>query len=272
MKYILTKKYIVLFMAIMTMVGLFNGHYQATTIEIKGISGSCYGTLLSREPGSGPWNTREDKTPSYAPDHVKKAFKEYKDPDGYYYFNYFEDVERGLLRWDSFPPEDFKLLLYFEETDTFMSTEVAHRYSLTSPFEVRITEEGLILNKNYDYPAFLLRFFLRVLISAGIAILISLFYCKRYFLRTKCFIISNVAFHVMLNLFISFFSYYRGFTVVEYVGILWAPYMIFLFVQFFLYRRISDDIQNAFMIAITTDLVVYGTGIILIDVFPKLFM
>ena len=153
-----------------------------------------------------------------------------------------------------------------------MSTEVAHRYSLTSPFEVRITEEGLILNKNYDYPAFLLRFFLRVLISAGIAILISLFYCKRYFLRTKCFIVSNVAFHVMLNILISFFSYYHGFTVVEYVGILWAPYMIFLFVQFFLYRRISDDIQNAFMIAITTDLVVYGTGIILIDVFPKLFM
>ena len=272
MKYIFAKKFIILSMTIVALVGLFNGHYQATTIEIKGINGSCYGTLLSREPGSGPWNTREDKTPSYAPDHVKKAFKEYKDPDGYYYFNYFEDVERGLLRWDSFPPEDFKLLLYFEETDTFMSTEIAHRYSLTSPFEVRITAEGLILKKSYDYPTFLFRFFLRVLISAGISVLISLLYCKRYCMNIKCFIISNVAFHIMLNLFISFYSYYRGFTIVEYVGMLWAPYLIFLLVQFFLYRRISDDIQNAFMVAIATDLTVYGTGIILIDVFPQLFM
>ena len=40
MKYIFAKKFIILSMTIVALVGLFNGHYQATTIEIKGISGS----------------------------------------------------------------------------------------------------------------------------------------------------------------------------------------------------------------------------------------
>ena len=272
MKNILTKTLIIMLIAIVPSLGLFNGYFQETTVEIEGISGTCYGTLLSREPGSGPWNTKYDNAPTYAPDSIKEAFKEYDDPDGYYYFNYFEDVTRGLLRWDSYPPEDFKVLLYIEDTQTFMSTEALHRYSLTSPFKVQITESGLVVKKNYDYLTFLLRFLCRVLISAGLAILISLFYCRRKFIRAKRFIVSNIIFHVLVNIYISVFSFYHGFTTVEYISTLWLPYLIFIFVQCYLYNKVTDDIQKSFLIATTADLVVYAVGFILVDNIPQLFM
>ena len=272
MKNFLAKTLIIMLITAIPSLGLFNGHYQETIIDIEGISGTCYGTLLSKEPGSGSWNTKDDKTPNYAPDSVKEAFKEYKDPDGYHYFNYFEDVSHGVLRWDSFPPEDFKVLLYLADTDTFMSTEIAHRYSLTSPFKVQITEGGLILKKNYNYLTFILRFLCRVLISAGLAVLISLFFCRRKFLRAKRFVISNVVFHVLVNIYISVFSFYHGFTTVEYISTLWLPYLVFLFVQCYLYNKVTDDMEKTFLIATTADLVVYGIGFLLVDNIPTLFM
>ncbi|MBO4235726.1 MAG: hypothetical protein J5928_04720 [Firmicutes bacterium] len=272
MKNILAKTLVIMLIAIIPSLGLFNGHYQETIVEIEGITGTCYGTLLSKSPGSGGWNTKDDHTPTYAPDSVKEAFKEYTDPDGYYYYNYFQDVSAGLLQWTSYPPENFKVLLYFEDTDTFMSTESAKRYSLASPYKVQITNDGLILKKNYDYITFILKLLLRILISAGLASLVSLFYCKRHTYKPKRFIITNIIFHVLVNIYISVFSFYHGFTIVEYISTLWAPYLIFVVAQCYFYNKTTDDIQSSFVIATAADITVYGLGVLLVDNIPSLFM
>ena len=79
-------------------------------------------------------------------------FRDYEDQDHYFFLNYIEDVSGGLLYWPYYPPEEFKVLLYFPETDTYLTTETSiKRYALTSKFK-GVFEDGTIrLTRNYDY-------------------------------------------------------------------------------------------------------------------------
>ena len=67
-----------------------------------------------------------------------RKFVDYKDPDGYYFLaDLFEqchgDDEAG---WRYFPPEQFKLLLYFPESDTFLCSPVTARYAFDSVYRL----------------------------------------------------------------------------------------------------------------------------------------
>lgn len=67
-----------------------------------------------------------------------QKFVDYKDPDGYYFLeDLFEqchgDDEAG---WRYFPPEQFKLLLYFPESDTFLCSPVTERYAFDSVYRL----------------------------------------------------------------------------------------------------------------------------------------
>lgn len=67
-----------------------------------------------------------------------QKFVDYKDPDGYYFLeDLFEqchgDNEAG---WRYFPPERFKLLLYFPESDTFLCSPVTARYAFDSVYRL----------------------------------------------------------------------------------------------------------------------------------------
>lgn len=67
-----------------------------------------------------------------------QKFVDYKDPDGYYFLeDLFEqchgDDEAG---WRYFPPEQFKLLLYFPESDTFLCSTVTARYAFDSVYRL----------------------------------------------------------------------------------------------------------------------------------------
>lgn len=67
-----------------------------------------------------------------------QKFVDYKDPDGYYFLeDLFEqchgDDEAG---WRYFPPEQFKLLLYFPESDTFLCSPVTARYAFDSVYRL----------------------------------------------------------------------------------------------------------------------------------------
>ena len=63
-----------------------------------------------------------------------QKFVDYKDADGYYFLeDLFQqchgDDEAG---WGYFPPQRFKLLLYFPESDTFLCSTVTERYAFDS--------------------------------------------------------------------------------------------------------------------------------------------
>lgn len=63
-----------------------------------------------------------------------QKFVDYKDTDGYYFLDdLFEqchgDDEAG---WGYYPPQCFKLLLYFPESDTFLCSTITQRYAFDS--------------------------------------------------------------------------------------------------------------------------------------------
>lgn len=98
----------------------------------------AYGPHRVHQPGGeipGYVLEQGEQDPAYP---AWQKFVDYKDPDGYYFLeDLFEqchgDDEAG---WRYFPPEQFKLLLYFPESDTFLCSTVTERYAFDSVYRL----------------------------------------------------------------------------------------------------------------------------------------
>lgn len=80
----------------------------------------CYGTLLSKEKSTGPASAWDGRTESaqkeYMDPGIWEIFVTYKDPDGYYFLQRSWKVsESKELAWTYYPPDDFKILLYYRK-------------------------------------------------------------------------------------------------------------------------------------------------------------
>ena len=110
-----------------------------------------YVTMLSRVDTYGPHRVHQpgSEIPGYVLEQGEQdpaypawqKFVDYKDPDGYYFLeDLFElchgDDEAG---WRYFPPEQFKLLLYFPESDTFLCSTVTERYAFDSVYRLDLS-------------------------------------------------------------------------------------------------------------------------------------
>lgn len=67
-----------------------------------------------------------------------QKFVDYKDADGYYFLDDLFEQCHGddEASWHYFPPERFKLLLYFPESDIFLCSTVTERYAFDSVYRL----------------------------------------------------------------------------------------------------------------------------------------
>uniref|UniRef100_UPI004029AE6C hypothetical protein n=1 Tax=Angelakisella sp. TaxID=1935177 RepID=UPI004029AE6C len=67
-----------------------------------------------------------------------RKFVDYRDPDGYYFLaDLFEQCHGDdEAAWRYYPPERFKLLLYFPESDTLLCSTVTERYAFDSVYRL----------------------------------------------------------------------------------------------------------------------------------------
>ncbi len=67
-----------------------------------------------------------------------QKFVDYKDADGYYFLDDLFDQCHGddEASWHYYPPERFKLLLYFPESDIFLCSTVTERYAFDSVYRL----------------------------------------------------------------------------------------------------------------------------------------
>lgn len=67
-----------------------------------------------------------------------QKFVDYKDADGYYFLDDLFEQCHGddEASWHYYPPERFKLLLYFPESDTFLCSTVTERYAFDSVYRL----------------------------------------------------------------------------------------------------------------------------------------
>lgn len=172
----------------------------------------CYGTLLSKTQSTGPasaWDGDEEHINTWGDDEpeIWRAFVDYKDSDGFYFLQWFWRCdETKELTWGYYPPQTFKILLYYPETGEFLVSDVCERYAFDSYFTVDVktaltsAEPVLPTKHNYDYTrevaGLMVRLILTVLIELGVAWLFG--FRKKELLRLIVGV--NVVTQVALNL------------------------------------------------------------------------
>ena len=249
---------------------LNNGYFQSTKIDIEGIEGTCYGTLLSRRAVSGKLSAR-DPFNQPVPEKVKEFFLNFKDEDSYFFLNYLQDVSGGLLDWRNYPPEEFKVLLYFPDSDTYYVTEKETRYSLTSPFLLKLEDESLRISRNYDYLALILRIIFRTAVPLLMAVLISIFIGRPVAGQWKNILLINLIPLLILNIIIAIYSFKVGFSRAEYLGIIWLYFVPLVPLIGYYYSRKAKSVGSPYFCAFLGCVLAYAVGFVLIDSFPALF-
>lgn len=110
----------------------------------------CYGTLLSEEDSTGAYyvwdgNDYTMPDPSYTDMDIWKAFVDYKDEDGYYFLQEtFPCSTDKKIEWTYCPPDRFKILLYYPETETFISSGIYERFAFHSYFNVSMHNTKIV--------------------------------------------------------------------------------------------------------------------------------
>lgn len=260
-----------LLLVTITFLSSVSGYYQSTRIDFEGINELCYATLLSSKTVSGSWSS-EYGIDLYAPEEIKEFFKSYKDDGRFFYLNYFQDVSGGYLLWPYYPPEEFKILLYFPESkQVIVSDESYQRYALTSPFKAVVSNGKIQVTRNYDYPRFFLIMLVRILAGVASAMLVSYLFWKPIKSERKYYWITNIIFHCFINILISMYSFYNGFGLGEYIGGLWLLYILFFVIQGAIYKAKVKTVSATYLCACFSNIVAYFVGFFLIDVFPQLF-
>ena len=118
------------------------GPKPSVRIQFKNMDDElCYGTLLSKEESTGParaWDGKEENINlDFVDRDIWEAFVNYEDSDGYYFLQWAWIVsDTKELAWTYYPPNEFKILLYYPETNTFVSSDVCKRYAFDTYYTV----------------------------------------------------------------------------------------------------------------------------------------
>lgn len=211
----------------------------------------CYGTLLSKTPSTGParaWDGTEDGKYFFngADETVWRAFTEFKDEDGFYFLQWFWRAdENKALNWRYYPPQTFKILLYYPDRATksgaadnsaggatrdsettaasgaFCVSDVLERYAFHSYYFVDMrnvqsetigTIAKISATQGYDYSAEILGFFVRFIVTLGVETLLALAFglrTKRAFLTVLAANgVTQIALNLLLNVRLHFNNLY----------------------------------------------------------------
>ncbi len=201
------------------------GPKPSVRITVKGLCEPAYATLLSEQKSTGPhsaWDGSEETAmhdknedfPYDTPYDIWEAFTGYEDADGYYFLQMTERrVEaNGECAWVYYPPERFKLLLYFPESDSFAVSGIYERYAFHSYFTVTVGEAdaSLSLVKSYDYMAETVGLLARIGITLFVELLLALLFFRKEKKLLLPIAVFNVATQILLNLLLARISYKNG--------------------------------------------------------------
>lgn len=264
----------------------------------------CYGTLLSNDDSTGPyskWNGTIGEDGQYNSDtnysnsdldyQTWKAFVEYEDEDGYYFLQKGWKVsETKKIDWGYYPPNPFKILLYYPESQTFVVSGIYERYAFDSYYTVDMdginigsveynedlsTDERIDAYKSYNYAHEIISFIARVIITILIEVLIALLFGLKKKKQILLIAGVNTATQILLNVLLNFTAYNSG-------NLLFALYIAFEVIIFVLeavlyctaLKKLSEQPKkNLFYVvyALVANAASFGTGILLMEIIPQIF-
>lgn len=208
-----------------------SGPKPSVRIQFKNMGDDlCYGTLLSKEACTGParvWDGTSRNEQLYDLDRdIWKAFVDYKDPDGYYFLQRGWTVsETGEIAWTYYPPGNFKILLYYPETKTFVSSGIYERYAFDTYYTVDMegvrigsveynedlsTNERINAYRSYNYRKELLSLAVRILLTIAIEMAVALLFGFLQKKQLKILALVNITTQLLLNLLLNIIHYNAG--------------------------------------------------------------
>lgn len=203
------------------------GPKPSVIVNFEGLQGKTYyTTLLSETSSTGPYSAvgRFEGDRRYSEDEedyeIWNKFVDYQDEDGYYFLQYFSDcTETQEFKWTYYPPQKFKILLYFPEFDSFATSDIYERYAFASYYTVDAgnmeltpltVHEGITAEKSYNFTREIISLFLRIIATIAIEILVALLFGYRAKKLLRFILITNIATQTILNIMLNTVNYYYG--------------------------------------------------------------
>ncbi len=270
------------------------GPKPSVRIRFEGLSDEvCYATLLSLRDSSGParyWNGKE------APDYyvsdngadeeldtlakyksVWKKMVEYSDPDNYYFLQRIWKLgEVKELAWTYYPPDSFKILLYYPESDTFIGSGIYERYAFDSYYTVNAqnlteTSDVFTAEKSYDYKWEMISLVARILITILIETVIALVFAYRSQREFTVIFAVNIITQIILNIALNIENYKEGYMA-------FTAYYIFFELMIFaieaaVYSFTLKDQKKSrnILFALVSNTVSFAAGLMLAHIIPGIF-
>lgn len=265
----------------------------------------CWGTLLSRKPSTGPssaWDgneedARHNENPNGQYDwqdfgyDVWKAFVDYDEKDDFYFLQEAWKInETNELAWTYYPPNEFKILLYFPETGEYAVSGVYERYAFDSYFTVNMdgaklsvdyneelsSNDRLNAYKSYNYGVEIGSLVARIIITIVIEMAIALIFSYR---EKKQFLLLagvNSGTQIILNVLLNIINYNSGEMafVVFYVLFELVVFVIEAILFYHLLNKISIKQKPkwlAVVYALVANAVSFGAGMLIAEWLPGIF-
>lgn len=245
----------------------------------------CYGTLLAKEESTGPasaWDGKEENIDlSFVDRDIWEAFVNYEDSDGYYFLQWAWIVsDTKELSWTYYPPNEFKVLLYYPETNTFMVSDVCKRYAFDTYYTVDMDgieigsikyDENLSSNqrleafKSYEFKNEVKALGCRMLITVVVEVLIGLLFKFRnkellYILFIN--VITQIILNVLLNIYTGF-GYYFVYLSLE--------LLVFVIEAIFYCLMFKKKKWHCVLYSVVANVSSFVIGLYLANLFPGIF-
>ena len=181
-------------------------------------------TLLAQEESNGPhWTIGPDEEPSsrIAKDEMLTeawyAFRDYADPDGYHFWG---EIYEGSVTWGYFPPENFKIAVYYPEYGILWVSEDSYeRYAFDSDFRLNLPAVGagaqsgevdMVLKKTSNLGSELAGFLFRVVLTLAMELAVARVFGLTEPGQKKLILRVNLLTQVGLNLLLWGWYYFDG--------------------------------------------------------------
>ena len=245
--------------------------------------GRVYATLLSKEPTSGPYMAGEHL---WDPELVNLAISEkiwqalnrYARQDGYYFLGFIQNITNSqTMTWEFYPPQDFKLLLYYPASETFLCSEAETRYVFNSTFTADCSGGSIRLIRTAPATAWVWGMGVRFLVTLVVELAVAVFLFK---LREKHHLliiaVTNLVTQTVLNYILMRFPPFSRLSWWSTWALLLAVCEIIVFIlEAVIYTKALDEVDHPktqlVFYAFVANVASIAVGILLGRLFPTVF-
>lgn len=192
------------------------GPKPSLEVRFAGINGeNCWAALLFPENNLGPGNESWFADSKSTAEQI--AMNDYKDDDGYIMSMYQGSPKKidqnSVLGHSYYPPDNFKVLLYFPDSGEFFVTPVYERYAFRSYFTIDVSarQNGSVTAiSSYYWAKEIVFLIIRILLTIGIELLIALAF--KFTAKNQILFIAvvNVITQIALNIGINMIYHNAG--------------------------------------------------------------